>query len=131
MSKKSTCVCTGCADLLTQAEYNQIKKTVAKEFARYLQGQGGFTDPGINRIALEGMIVGYLRSTPQWAKQHEHIAQCHKNSLGHDEYMIAWDQALQIADDLVGHAEPESVKLTRLQQDVEKAKKVLGFIPRN
>ena len=90
-------------DLLNRKQYLKLR-TKAREFAQALTGDAGFEWPGSNLIALESMLVGWLRSTKEWRK---YDAWCAKHRPRTDIYIVAYDQALQAAQDAIsGMLEP-------------------------
>lgn len=74
----------------------------AKEFMHSLMGDSGYTDVETNRVALESMLIGWLRSTKEWTAYDK---DCRQNHPRTDVYVVAQDQAVQAAHDAI-FAEP-------------------------
>lgn len=84
-------------EFMTRKGYRALVSK-ANEFIEALMGDAGFERVTSNRIALEAMLVGWLRGTPRW-KQYD--ADCVRLKLKDNLYLLAQDQAAQAAQDAI------------------------------
>lgn len=83
---------------LTKKEYNELVRQ-AKIFAAQIKGDAGFDDSGVNRVALEHLLCGWLTTTRTFRS---YAAMVKRRNLRDNPLLILQDQALQAADDAVG-----------------------------
>src|SRR5215831_8449977 len=73
----------------------------AREFRDALKDlEIGYTDPQMNRVALETMLIGWLRAQPVWDQYDNYCAEHHPRE---NLWPIAGDSALQAAQDVIGN----------------------------
>lgn len=129
--------------LLNRKSYRRLVRK-AHEFVQVLTGDAGYERPEVNRVALESMLVGWLRGTAEW-KEYEQF--CAKWFPNENIYLIAQDQAIQAASDATLDCAQDSVapwfyslaelnamidsetaiEKTRFANKVQKAKTRLGI----
>lgn len=80
---------------LTKREYQQLCNQ-AKRFANFLLLDAGFSHPGVNRVALESMLLGWMT---QWKPFLKAQATNHRNRR--NLMRMAQDRALEAASDVV------------------------------
>ena len=84
--------------LINKAAYRKLVKK-AVEFSHVLSGDAGYSNPEVNRVALESMLIGWMKAQPYWIKYELHCMVHHPRE---NIYLLAQDQALQAAQDAVG-----------------------------
>ncbi len=91
--------------LINKKNYRKLVKQ-AKWYVNVLSGDGGFSNPEVNRVALESMLVGWMHAQPYWEEYERFcmVAIPPKNPRHPREniFLIAQDQALQAAQDAAG-----------------------------
>lgn len=82
---------------LTKKQYARLVKQ-ARYFAKYLSEDAGFSNPGVNRVALESMLVGWMVTWKPFVAYVQHASVHHKRE---NIILMAQDRALEAATDVV------------------------------
>ena len=83
--------------MLTKRQYKALVFR-ARKFANALTGDAAFVNPQVNRVALESMLVGWLSCQPCFLA---YVSKCKKDHPREDVWTMAYDQALQAAQDAI------------------------------
>lgn len=84
-------------EFMTRKGYRALVSK-ANEFIDALMGDAGYERTTSNRLALESMLIGWLRGTLRW-KQYDR--DCVRRKLKDNLYLLAQDQAAQAAQDAI------------------------------